>query len=143
MLADKLVDTTLTTMFRKLHTERNGWNLSLINIAVTNMAETAADSKDSEGRDIGRMLRRQDEVLKDFKLTEPDSSLGHSGNDEPKARNVPADSDLTAMPGLADDPWDSDDQAEVGQMYECRICRLWIPTFAKAAHLRYHDVSEN
>jgi DNA polymerase iota len=28
-------------MFRKLHPEKTGWNLSLLNVAVTNMVESA------------------------------------------------------------------------------------------------------
>src|ERR1700712_745894 len=47
ILADRLVEAALVPMFRALHHEKTGWNLSLINVAATNMAETAADSKDS------------------------------------------------------------------------------------------------
>ncbi|RMZ85211.1 hypothetical protein DV738_g406, partial [Chaetothyriales sp. CBS 135597] len=71
-LAANLVEGTLVDMFRKLHPEKGGWNLSLINIAVTNMAETASDSATSDGRDIGRMFRQQEHVLKDFRIRDED-----------------------------------------------------------------------
>jgi len=108
-LAEKLVDETLVPMFRRLH-PGSGWNLSLVNVAVTNMAETAAENKDSEGRDIGRMFRHQDDVLKDFRVT-----------DEPQIQPPLDDADKheSASPGQADNAaavqeaeWQSDDEAE-------------------------------
>lgn len=134
VLADKLVDTTLAPMFRKLHPERNGWNLSLINVAATNMAETAADSKDSEGRDIGRMFRRQEDVLKDFKVVESKESETQPDLAEPTS--------MQASDGLSDDgSWLDEDQAEVGQVHDCSICGLKMPSFAADAHNRYHDIT--
>jgi len=139
-LADRLVDTTLTPMFRKLHPERNGWNLSLINVAATNMAETAADSKDSEGRDISRMFRRQEDVLKDFKVVEADHAGLLIGIEDSEAQPGPAEplfaqgsDDLSDGGG-----WLDEDQAEVGSVQDCRICGQRMPSFAVAAHIRFH-----
>ncbi|KAK6438973.1 hypothetical protein LTR95_004818 [Oleoguttula sp. CCFEE 5521] len=70
VLADKLVKEALAGMFRKLHPEKAGWNLSLVNLAVTNMAETGGESKTANGRDISGMFRRQEDVLKDFRIVE-------------------------------------------------------------------------
>ncbi|RMD41789.1 hypothetical protein DV735_g3303, partial [Chaetothyriales sp. CBS 134920] len=82
-LAAHLVEGTLVDMFRKLHPEKSGWSLSLINIAVTNMAETASDSATSDGRDIGRMFRRQEHVLRDFRVQEEgDELVVHPDRDE-------------------------------------------------------------
>lgn len=147
-LAEKLVDTTLAHMFRKLHPERNGWNLSLINIAVTNMSETAADSRDSEGRDIGRMFRRQEDVLKDFKIIESEPAASPI-SDAPEVHteaDIPAALSMQRSDGMNDsaDDWDdAEDQAEDGAVYDCPKCGQTIPTFAGAAHARYHDMSEN
>lgn len=69
-LAEKLVKEVLTRMFRKLHPEKTGWNLSLINVGVTNMAEAAGNSRTANGRDISNMFRRQEDVLKDFRVTD-------------------------------------------------------------------------
>ncbi|KAK4555455.1 hypothetical protein LTR86_007207 [Recurvomyces mirabilis] len=97
ILAEKLVRETLVSMFHKLHPEKSGWNLSLVNLAVTNMAETGGDSKTARGRDIGNMLKRQDDVLRDFKVIEeadveevPPSrptGLAHDAHENGRIRN--------------------------------------------------------
>lgn len=70
---EKLVQEALVPMFRRLHTQPSGWNLSLVNVCVTNMVEAAsADGKGSSGRDIGRMFRRQEDFLKDWKVEDRD-----------------------------------------------------------------------
>ncbi|KAI9855453.1 MAG: hypothetical protein M1830_006464, partial [Pleopsidium flavum] len=71
-LVDKLVNEALVPIFRKLHPEKSGWDLSLVNVAVTNMAETATDGKDGTGRDIGRMFKRQESVLREWKVEDRD-----------------------------------------------------------------------
>lgn len=148
VLADRLVDTTLVHMFRKLHPERNGWNLSLINIAVSNMTETAADSKDSEGRDIGRMFRRQEDVLKDFRVVVPQDEISLSGAevkaslDSVRAEHVMDSCLMQAQGELNEDGWESDDQAEAGQVHACHICGVSMPIFAAEAHYRFHDLLE-
>ena len=143
VLAEKLVHEALIPMFRKLHPEKAGWNLSLVNVAVTNMAETAAETKDSEGRDIGRMLKRQDEVLKDWKVTDEDTP--------PKGDLIRNDSELESDT-VAQEPygsdndteqeeWDSDD-SESELMHTCALCGSMIPIFAATAHDRYHSMEE-
>ena len=47
-LTARLIQDPLMPLFRKLHPERMGWSFSLSNVAVTNMAETAAESRDSQ-----------------------------------------------------------------------------------------------
>ncbi|KAK4941235.1 hypothetical protein LTR10_018771 [Elasticomyces elasticus] len=140
-LAERLVDEALVPMFRALHHEKAGWNLSLVNVAATNMAETAADSKESEGRDIGKMFRRQDEVLKDFKVT-----------DEPGATDSPqtySPDMLAVQPHLADTDdnsmtaagWDSD-ASETEVLEHCDVCQSAMPSFAMPAHKRYHELND-
>lgn len=142
-LADKLVDTTLVTMFRKLHPERNGWNLSLINIAATNMAETAADTKDSQGRDIGRMFRKQEEVLKDFKVIEAEAEADPKEDEVDEAGSRSSDG-----PGSGDrneQEWENEDEAEAEQVtvHKCGVCGMNLPLFAAEAHYRFHSLSED
>jgi DNA polymerase iota len=69
MVVGKLLHDTLLPLFRKLHPEKQGWNLSLINVAATNMVD-AASEKGGVGRDISKMFRRQDEVLKQWRVVE-------------------------------------------------------------------------
>ncbi|KAI1337715.1 DNA/RNA polymerase [Xylariaceae sp. FL0016] len=78
LLADRLVSEALLPLFRRLHAERAGWNLALINICVTNMVLVARDGDDDNGngvgggtkgpggRDIGRMFRTQEDKLREF-----------------------------------------------------------------------------
>ncbi|OQE43406.1 hypothetical protein PENCOP_c003G04879 [Penicillium coprophilum] len=91
-LAERLVRESVFSMFRKLHPEKAGWNLSLLNIAVTNMVETAGDQKQNSGRDIGKMFRQQETVLKDWTVQEPSDG-------------VPS----REMESLSDDGWDDDE----------------------------------
>lgn len=152
-LADKLVDTTLITMFRRLHPERNGWNLSLINIAAANMAETAADNKDSQGRDIGRMFRRQEVVLKDFKVSESEDTVSVSNEaqvEPPEHKGMPSGVHSgTPTNEASEDVWQHDDEAdteaEEGQLrtHRCGVCGIHLPFFAIDAHYRYHNLPED
>ncbi|EKG21709.1 DNA-repair protein [Macrophomina phaseolina MS6] len=66
-LAERLVNEALLPLFRRLHPEKSGWNLSLVNVAVTNMADSAGDAKTSSGRDIGHMFKKQNEVLNQWR----------------------------------------------------------------------------
>ncbi|KAJ4381121.1 hypothetical protein N0V86_003468 [Didymella sp. IMI 355093] len=79
-LAERLIEKALIPLFKQLHPERQGWNLSLVNLAATNMVEGASE-KGGAGRDIGKMFRRQDDVLAPFRLREqpaeyPQEDLG-------------------------------------------------------------------
>lgn len=135
-LAERLVEEALVPMFRKLHHEKAGWNLSLINVAATNMAEAAAESKDSEGRDIGRMFRLQHETLKDFQILEDhDHTEDDHGSDATTqdAQPEPQD-DLQVVDG-----WDSSD-SDSQLLERCEFCHNTLPVFALEAHRRYHEV---
>ncbi|KAH8687532.1 hypothetical protein BGZ60DRAFT_9962 [Tricladium varicosporioides] len=69
---EKLVQVALIPMFRRLHPQSSGWNLSLMNIGVTNMVEMASEDGKGTGRDIGRMFKRQEEVLKEWRVEDKD-----------------------------------------------------------------------
>jgi DNA polymerase iota len=66
-LAERLIREALMPLFKHLHPEKQGWNLSLVNLAATNMVEGASE-KGGAGRDIGKMFRRQDDVLAPFRV---------------------------------------------------------------------------
>jgi DNA polymerase iota len=66
-LAERLIREALMPLFKQLHPEKQGWNLSLVNLAATNMVEGASE-KGGAGRDIGKMFRRQDDVLAPFRV---------------------------------------------------------------------------
>ena len=137
-------------MFRQLHPQQTGFNLSLVNIACTNMAETAADTKESDGRDIGRMFKKQDTVLKDFRVTDQietaqanveevaDTNALHQSSHLPDA-----DASMDAWDEDEDEHWPSSentpDPDSTESTYECQVCQASIPNFAFVAHLRFHE----
>lgn len=150
-IAGKLVNEALVPLFRQLHPEKDGWDLSLVNLCATNMVLTAAETKDGAGRDIGRMFRRQNDVLKDWKLKDLDaplqtsSNLGIQESSETPALNKQA---VDARSGSEDmhvatqdsfipeDGWnDEEDDAVHGD--SCPVCGATMPSFAIVAHHRF------
>lgn len=164
-LAERLVQETLVPCFRKLHPEKSGWNLSLVNIAVTNMAETAADSKDSKGRDIGRMFKTQEMVLRDWKIEDRDMAPSEAEDEyadidvEPEPKSAvgtlkqstePRDSSLDVVwepsESLRQDShdetaWDSEEEV-LASKHQCGLCGMVVPEFAAKAHERFHALPE-
>lgn len=162
-LSDKLVAETLLPLFRRLHPEKSGWNLSLVNVCATNMVLTASDGKKGAGRDIGRMLQKQDDVLKDWKIDdvgnspvsdhyEPKQWVGHDNDPEdvtadhqglwPKYGSGSEDIRELTQQSLNDDEcWSSEDQMEdTGEI--CNTCGAVMPPFAMVAHARFHALSD-
>jgi DNA polymerase iota len=133
-LADKLVKEALVGMFRKLHPERAGWNLSLVNLAVTNMAETAGNSKTANGRDIGNMFKRQEDVLKDFRVTDDgefaEENVWDAGTEWTEGVEEDREDKETH------DDWENEEGDEDGDV--CEDCGMRLPSFAMVAHRRFH-----
>lgn len=137
VLAEKLVKDSLLTMFRKLHPEKAGWNLSLVNLAVTNMAETAGDSKTASGRDIKGMFTRQEDVLKDFQVVDDGEPLVKDESHQDDLKSVDVEN-VVLDEEDEDVGWDDDDGEDEPQD-RCRICGLVLPPFAMDAHARFHN----
>ena len=123
-------------MFRKLHPEKAGWNLSLVNLAVTNMAETAGNSKTANGRDIGNMFKRQEDVLKDFRVVDRED-MGTPVETLDTGLSVNAEGQASDGEEDANDGWDhgEDEDGEV-----CELCGVRLPGFAMVAHRRFHSL---
>ncbi|KAI9776212.1 MAG: hypothetical protein M1839_000533 [Geoglossum umbratile] len=149
-LATKLATETLLPLFRKLHPEKSGWDLSLINVAAVNMAEGG-------GRDIGRMFREQEEGLKGWKVEDrdvppsPPSALqGIGGVTQPPTadqchgsedRMPPTQESNEDTEGL--DAWgnnDNDDGLIFQNSEQCNTCGARMPDFAMPAHERFHQM---
>jgi DNA polymerase iota len=144
-LAERLVQDSLMPLFKKLHPERLGWSLSLLNVAVTNMAETGADSKDSQGRDIFRMFQKQDDMLKEWRVADQDFAP-HSPEEQDSLVDgaIRVDSASEATPPIS---WESDEEVEEVKEVEdvihiCNRCGLSVPSFALVAHDRFHDLPD-
>ena len=130
-------------LFRKVIPERMGWNLSLSNVVLTNMVETAAESRDSQGRDISRMPRHQYELLRAWRVVDQDvatPSIDEQASPIDGAIRVDRATDAT-LP----DSWESD-KAEIEEVEDaihvCSDCGLSVPNFALVAHDRFHDLPD-
>lgn len=162
-LAERMVRETLIPLFRQLHPQRQGWNLSLVNLAATNMAVGASD-KGGVGRDIGKMFRRQDDVLAPFRvkeeLTQTDDktatheqlmkegrveqlSIQNESLYEPKfpmsrfgSEDAPTASQEHGTE--IEDIWIEDDDMLAADAYRCDECGAIMPLFAMGAHERWH-----
>ncbi len=135
-IAERLVSEALLPLLRRLGAEKGsgGWNLQLVNVCVANMAAGAAEDRHGAGRDIGNMFKRQDEVLRPWKVTErPTDEEGEDAQQDGRDGNMSELDD--EFDGLdADGSW----SGATGE--SCNTCGLPIPTFAASAHFRYHEM---
>lgn len=140
-IVTKLVKEALMPMFAAINPDAEGWNIGMINICVANMVPTAADlGAAGSGRDISKMFRMQENVLREFRVyDEGDANL----QDDNKATHQDPDSfqklgyedgteDLT---DVEPDTWD-----DLAGSLECDSCGHYIPPFAMAAHQRFHEL---
>ncbi|KAF2036145.1 DNA/RNA polymerase [Setomelanomma holmii] len=152
-LVERLIVQTLLPLFRQLHPEKSGWNLSLVNIAAANMAD-AASEKGGVGRDIAKMFRRQDDVLKQRRVADEvdESVMSDKKVDPPPAAQLILPPYLSDREGSEDKPtpsqegsrpivdhWDSEDEEMLdADAYRCEECGAFMPLFAMGAHERWH-----
>lgn len=122
--AERLVQEHALGLFRRLHPEKNGWTLSLLNIAVTNMVDGA-----DRGRDIGSMFQRQE--MRPGPVPECQSRSG-SGSEERREREQEGDSPA----------WESSEDEDCSSNIQCGRCRAMIPWFAVEAHEQYHQAPD-
>ena len=155
ILSERLVAEALIPLFRKLHPEKNGWNLSLVNVAATNMVDAASD-KGGAGRDISKMFKRQDDILKQWRVEDEDHAHGMGTdvvnehrpddtvdrdvtkleNDRVGSEDFPTTSQQSTGDGGA---WESEDEDMLDDdMFRCE-CGAVMPVFAMAAHGRWHE----
>ncbi|RAK97639.1 putative DNA polymerase iota [Aspergillus ibericus CBS 121593] len=140
-LAERLVHDQLLSMFRKLHPERSGWNLRLMNVAVTNMVEAAGDQKQSSGRDIGKMFQSQGSRRRDA-FTEPETA-SESGPLNLQHGEALRPVYFPAAPPVVNDAWEeSDGEDTTMACVACAVCGALIPHFARDAHEVFHLASD-
>jgi DNA polymerase iota len=113
--------------------------LSLVNLAVTNMAEAGGESKTANGRDISSMFRRQESVHKEF-TAYADEQL------TPQAESILQMSVEGTRSPIVDSTFEVEDNSWVEEEDEdnerCGICGMSVPLFAMPAHMRFHEVVE-
>ncbi|KAI0401196.1 hypothetical protein F4802DRAFT_440023 [Xylaria palmicola] len=164
-IAERLVAESLLPLFRRLHPERGGgWNLTLLNVCVTNMVVVAGESGPGSGvapgRDIGRMFRTQEDKLREWTVYDPsplpappspalpaasvdddsvENAEGALVEADMQPRELAASSSPPADEGGDEDSWEQQDESD---SQRCHICGHAIPAFAISAHLRFHSMGE-
>ncbi|WEW60801.1 DNA polymerase [Emydomyces testavorans] len=164
-LAARLVDNTIIPLFRRLHPDKSGYKLSLINIAVTNMIQCAGPEQNSVGQDIGKMFRDRDNgtmrslcPVSAHASTKTSNARPNIVNTEPvtpqhwswdqNEHHSPKDVIDAEAKIVSDDDeihqWASDDDAGSSNSAtpcdECKMCGAHVPRFAAQAHAIYHSV---
>lgn len=160
-LSERLVLETLVPLFHKLHPEKSGWNLSLMNLCATNMSLTAASAKDGAGRDISKMFKMQAHVLREWKVDDIDVAPAVDESAAPDERdkdvvaaelqvpkkeiiNQNGSNDLQNREQESQEDeviWQSDED-DPGFDHTCTICALVVPHYAIDAHERFHDLKD-
>lgn len=154
LVTEKLLSETLVPLFRRLHPEKGGWNLSLINVAATNMVD-AASEKGGMGRDISKMFKNQGEVLRQWRVEEEPAvkSMQNATSDRsaswPKTDYCASDMPVVGSEDVptpsqeldisATDVWESDyEDMDDRDSFRCHDCGASMPIFAMGAHYRWH-----
>jgi DNA polymerase iota len=156
-IVERLVQESLIPLFHRLHPEKQGWNLSLMNVGVTNMVEAASEDGCGGGRDIGRMFRRQTDLLKEWKVEDRGIPPGHmeletvhepslegrepNANDEALGGGSEDALSLTQDTADEDMPWEVDEDI-IDDRNRCSVCDAVMPAFAMAAHERFHALGD-
>jgi DNA polymerase iota len=154
VIVRRLVKEALFPMFLQLNPAKaEGWNIGMINICVANMTLTATDDTAGNGRDISQMFKKQDEVLREFRLYDDGSHT------PPKVAQVPntgEQNDKIGLDILVADGVDMEfadgyaSESESGfeawgnreGSQACPRCGHYLPDFALTAHQRYHALEE-
>lgn len=148
----RLVKETLLPMFCALNPDRSNWNIGMINICVANMVPTAAETGAAgSGRDISLMFRRQETVLRDFRVFDEGPAPGQDhGNPQERVLEAAQQADEQARCSEESKGFNSAHFADtVSETWEdldggqtCETCGRNIPLFATLAHKRYHEIGE-
>ncbi|KAB8288212.1 hypothetical protein EYC80_010215 [Monilinia laxa] len=152
-IVERLIQETLVPMFRKLHPQRSDWNLSLVNIGVTNMVEAASEDGSGGGRNISLMFKRQEATLKEWKVEDRDVPPDFARNRSkiPASEIIQAEHIFEPILGSEDVVYISQDTADEQDLSDedefeldsrgiCHVCGAIMPAFAMPAHERFHTL---
>lgn len=136
---ERLVAEAVLPLFRRLHTERQSWNLALINICVTNMVLAGNEEGTGGGRDISVMFKTQDAKLREWtayaKEEEDDDDKNGRLPTEQPTEDTSEESDMEMA------AWGENEDEEQDSQ-KCSDCGHAIPGFALAAHKRFHALGD-
>ncbi|KAJ9149274.1 DNA polymerase iota [Pleurostoma richardsiae] len=159
-IAERLVAECLLPMFHRLNPRpEGGWHIGMINICAANMVLSGTDDGAASGRDISAMFRRQDEVLREFRVRSDDDEDDDARDPQPASPMAAATRGDKIAPAveavLVDDealaPSRSDEEDEASDPEDswdgdgselCPRCGHYVPVFAATAHDRYHMLGD-
>ncbi|KAK2065972.1 impB/mucB/samB family protein [Colletotrichum caudatum] len=132
-IAERLTTEFLLPSMKKFYPPNHQWNLQLMNVCVANMAASGSEVRSSVGRDISAMFRKQDDVLRQWRI---DTAVVED-DDEQWASESDVEKEMELGEFGEGASWEDDTATE-----RCLLCGHCIPPFALAAHARYHDLGE-
>ena len=150
-LSSRLVREVVFSMFKRLHPKQ--FRLSLLNLAVVNIVATAGEGgRNARSMDIGQMFWEQSIVPSDRSaesrdVPQPSNSVNtmsgaweQAGNTPSRLVPVAGSEDQIVYPsqGTDDGFLDNIDQ-DLTLEDSCKLCGAIMPTFAKEAHIRFHQ----
>ncbi|KAJ5595284.1 uncharacterized protein N7459_001492 [Penicillium hispanicum] len=130
-LAERLVQDPLMAMFRRLHSDKSGWDLSLMNVAVTNMVESAGDQKQSNGRDISQMFRQQSVAQRNW----TEHGVGDDADSAQPAESVEMERAIGAN-GQGEGEWEEEEEEDGLASVECPQCSAAVPRYVRLFPVR-------
>ncbi|OLN92262.1 DNA polymerase iota [Colletotrichum chlorophyti] len=130
-IGERLTTEILVPTMRKFYPANHQWNLQLLNVCVSNMAVSGSEAGPGVGRDISVMFRKQDDVLRQWKIDTTVMEDEEIEDDDP-VEEMELGEKLDGV-----DSWEG-----VGETVRCPLCGHFIPPFALAAHARYHDLGD-
>lgn len=153
IIVGRLVKEALWPMFCQLNPDKNeGWNIGMINICVANMTLTATEDAAGSGRDISQMFKKQDEILREFRVyddgkgAEPSVAQPSSVSEESR-EDTGSSLTMTDDRMVFEDGYDSESESEAWGDHDgsqaCPRCGHYLPVFAISAHQRYHALEES
>ncbi|OHE97646.1 impB/mucB/samB family protein, partial [Colletotrichum orchidophilum] len=135
-IADRLTTEILLPTVKKFYPAGHRWNLQLLNVCVANMAASGSEAGPGVGRDISVMFRKQDDVLRQWKIDT--TVVEEEGDDDDAQHQSISDEEVEEMEVEEFDDeggsWEGDEVTA-----RCPLCGHSIPPFALAAHARFHD----
>ncbi|KXH28213.1 impB/mucB/samB family protein [Colletotrichum simmondsii] len=144
-LAERLTTEVLLPTMKKFFPAGHKWNLQLMNVCVANLAASGSEAGPGVGRDISVMFRKQDDVLRQWKIdttiVEDDGCDGGDDVHDAQRQSI-SDHEVEEMEveEFDDDDGGSWEGDEVTA--RCPLCGHSIPPFALAAHARFHDFED-
>jgi DNA polymerase iota len=139
-IAERLVREPLIFLFRQLHSEQTGWNLSLLNIAVTNMDEVVEGGK---GDIVGmfKRLSESDGLRSNANL--PISRQSHDTETfETGSEDFPLQPTQQSQVSASEESRKEDKTEDFEDTLVCQICGNRMPLFALTAHERFHGLGK-